>query len=237
MSDNGITLTNLREFQEELREYREVSKKDDATIVNTKLFYIARGAVNITRRVEPLQIQVELEALVKTFSPNSGKRVNKTVQRFGRFGQQYDVPLVALIINYRRGQKGLKGLTGNDMAQAVRKFISAAKSSSAFIASGFLPGVKKFEAEAENRGGAPRFDNGVKQRGPDWGSATTAKPTDYVPTGIIENFAQSKDKTGAAALDKWATRGLQQAFDDEMQSTARYIEEKKQATADKYNSK
>lgn len=241
MDANGITLTNIGEFRATMREYREVSKRDDASILNTKGLYIALGALGITHRADPNLIQIELEALTQTRSTNKngglGRKQNINVKRYNARGQQYDVPLVALLINSQRAKKGQKGLYGDDMKSAVKGFIGSRKRSAAFIASGWLPAVKVFAPLAERIGSKPRQDYTPRQYGQAKGSGTAAQTSDYVPTAILSNFANAKGPTGSKALEKYATAALQTAFNDEMRSMKEYIERKKQETANRFNAR
>lgn len=220
-------MTNMPQFRAVMREYQKQSKRDDATIINTKLFYIARGAVGITHRADPVIIGMELNQLLKS------EHKWNFVKRYSTRGRDYTVPLVALLINAERKRKGEPGLQGQDMRNAVKDFIGRRKKSAAFIAAGFIPAVKKFEPLAERKGDAPRMDNQVKQRGADKGSAIAAIADDIAPVGVIINYALSKSPTGEKALLTFATAALRTAFDNEMKSMVRYIERKKQETADK----
>ena len=239
MVNNGITLTNIGEFRSVMREYAAVSKRDDATILNTKGLYIALGALAKTKRADAGKIQSELEALSKTRSTTKTGKIrlrNVTVRR-STGATEYDVPLIALLVNARQGILGRKGLYGKSMKDAIRKFIGSRKRSAAFIASGWIPAIKAFAPLAESIGGRPRRDTAPKQYGVPKGSATVAKESDYVPTAILENFAQSKSPHSSQALERYAGEALRAAFDDEMRSMQAYIEKKKQQTADRYNAR
>lgn len=231
---DGITI-NLAEFRAAFREYREVSRRDDAQILNTKAFYIARGAVRDTYRPSKEQVRKELEKLFQ------GQQIKKAmVTRFhtsaNRLGQTYQAPLAALIINANRGKRGLPGLSWERMKRAIKSFAARKYRSIAFIASGFLPAVKALEPFAERKGSAPPLDREVKQYGAAKGSGLpAAKSSERITArAVIVNAANAKgDKTGA--LEKYGGAGLALAFAREIASMRQYIEQKKQATANKFN--
>lgn len=229
MAENGITMTNMPEFRAVMREYREVSRREDGEIVDTKAFFIARGAAQITHRADKNLIEIELQQLTK-----AGKK-NILVGRYGRRGQYYEVPLAALLINAERGAKGKPGLQGAAMRRAVVGFIGSRKRSAAFIASGWIPAIKAFAPRATNKAGAPAVDSEIRQYGQAKGSGTPSRDGDAVPKAILANFAQAAGKTGEKALSRFALAGLQRAFLDEIKSMRSYIAQKKQATADKFN--
>ncbi len=229
--NGGLRITNMPEFQRTLREYAEVSKRDDKTIVATKMFYIARGAARNTYRTPKAKVKQELSAL---FNGQSVRKAKVWAQSASGISSQ--VPLAALIINAARGRRGQPGLYGAEMAEAQRKFAAARLRSVAFIAAGWLPAIKRFEPLAERKGGAPPRDSAVKQFGPDKGRGFMAG-TQLVPMAVVENFAQGKEKSGAQALDKYATEGLDKAFAHEMASMREYIEDRKQKTANRYNAR
>lgn len=223
----------MPEFRRTLREYREYSKRDDVTIVNTKAFYIARGAVRETHKADPSVIDRTLSQLIKEHdAKNAGKLVK--VKRFGRFGKVEEAPLVSLLINAERGRKGMPGLYGSSMRAAVRRFIPRRKQAAGFIASGWIPSIKAFEPLAEKKGSAPALDRSVKQVGRPKGRGIPADKGQYVPTAILQNMAVARGLTGGTALEKWAQAGLQAAFNNEISSMKEYIEQKKQETANKF---
>lgn len=202
------------EFRATLKEYKEYTKRDLATILNTKGFYIARGAARETLRVSVSKIRSELRA---------GSSI------------EADAPLAAVIINARRGAANQKGLFGDELKKAVAAFIKARIKSRAFMAAGFIPAIKAFEPFAERKNRAPKADRAVKQFGSPKGSGTPARPDSWISRAVITNTAASKhDKGGAEGV---AIAGLQIAFDDEIVSMRKHIEDKMQETANKYNAK
>lgn len=137
-----------------------------------------------------------------------------------------EVPLVALLINAKRGKSGQKGLQGADMQQAADNFKANRVKSAAFIASGFIPAIKAFEPLAERKGQAPPRSSEAKELGigRQIGYGITAQPS-FVAFAVIVNTAASLDDQGKA-LEIFGTRGLQIAINDEVRSMQQYIERK-----------
>ncbi len=100
----GVTFRlDRREFDRTLNEYRKYSKRDVATIVNTKAFYIARGATRKTPKASQAKMDRQLLKnivtgikvvawMVKTLK--SGKE-----RRTAWLKRKTTAPLAALIIN------------------------------------------------------------------------------------------------------------------------------------------
>lgn len=218
---------NRAEFDTTINRYADLSSRDPKTICDTKGFFIARRAVIETPKADKGKIRSELGRVVvkskKVVSMNL-----RTVKRYGRFGQEEQAPLVALIINARR--KGKKGLYGQAMAEAIRKLIGARNSSIAFIKSGWLQAIKTLEQFADRRG-APRTERGPQQIGAPKGFAVPATGR-FVARTTIANTASTK-RDHKQALFKYGEPALQRAFDAETASMLEYMERKLKETATK----
>lgn len=207
------------EFDRTLKEYRKYSKRDLATIVNTKALFIARRAILETPKANKNQIARELGRMVKS-GKNAGKLRLKS-------GSQHDAPLAALIINKRRGPG--RGLYGSMMEEAIRQLLSARNRSIAFLKSGWIGAVRKLLPFADR--GGPRQDRVAKEYGQAKGDATPARDNSVWKTkATITNSADSThDKTGA--LIKYGGPALQRAFNAEEASMREYIERKLRESA------
>lgn len=194
-------------FDAVLRQYLKVCTRDLVVAINTKAFYVARGATRFTPKADKLKIQSAM------LQPVILKRKNETYA----YG-----PLAAGIINKRRGEKGQPGLQGRAMAEAMMKFMKARGRSVAFIKSGWLPAIRKLEPLADRRG-APSLDRSAKQLGRDRGSARPAVGGggDQIVAQIINEAIARHDRTDALA--KYGRKGLSQAFEDELNSMLDYI--------------
>lgn len=111
-----------QEFNATLKKYLTYSKRDLATAINTKAYYIARRATVETPKADKTIIR-------RTTGEVLGKIVNK-----------------------RRGLRGEKGLYGKEMAKAVKSIMAARLKSVAFLKSGWLPSIRILEKHAERRG-------------------------------------------------------------------------------------
>lgn len=213
MPANGITIKNLNGFRQTFREYMKFSKRDIRTALDTKAFYIMRGAVR------------------NTMSPSKEKILSELADT--DTSKKYPgAPLGAIIINSRRGRQGLKGLYGRAMDSALMSLIKSRWRSRRFIAAGWLPGIRKMDAYAENKGRAPRRDSSVKQFGRDKGGATPASTLteSAVARAVIFNAANTnRDVKGA--LDTYGMPGFVQSWNDEIDSMKQYMLDKLQKRA------
>lgn len=201
----GVTYRiDRREFDKTLKVYREYSKRDNATICNTKGFYIQRRATVEVQKATKAQIRADL--LTEGRLP---------------------APIAALIVNARLAAEGLPGKFGKVMRKAVNALIKSRKVAS--MAAGFIPGIKALEPYAEKIG-APRQAR-VAVTGRPRGSGTPAKEGwKCVARFVNEMQAKWDTREGAAAV---ATPALQAAFDAEEASMKAYIERKQTAAAKK----
>lgn len=195
-----------REFNRTLRRYREFSKRDPDTIVNTKAFYILRRATIETPKATKAKIKSDLMTT-------------------GRAG----APIAALIVNARRKAEGLPGLSGDKMKKAMAALIRMRRI--ATLKSGWLWAIKDIEPFAEKRG-APRVDRSAKAVGQRKGFGFPSKNSFWKAKAVFINrggAAWDTRDTGS----KIASAALQRAFDFEVQSMKAYIERKLRETADR----
>lgn len=192
-----------REFDRTLRRYVEFSKRDFPTICNTKAFFIARRAVIETPKAQKSDI-------------------NRLISRTGAV-------ILGKIINKRRGEKGLRGLTGEAMRQAQLVVIAARKRSVAFLKSGWLPAIRILEPLSEKRGAPRRPGRDVVEYGKKKGSATPARPGFKIYSQIVNAADAKHDKKGA--LLTYGLPALQKAFNFETLSMKEYIERKMRGSA------
>ena len=194
-----------REFDKAWREYRRFNRRDLAETINTKLFFIARRAVIETPKANKSQIKI----------------TRKTGAVLGR------------IINKRRGQRGERGLYGDEMSKAVETIVAARKRSVAFLKSGWIPAIKKLEPYVKSKRGVARNDSSAKQVGKPKGTGHVAKPGIVVSGSIINAIGTAGKRASPhnAALLKFGSPALQRAFDSETKSMRDYIAAKMKKTA------
>lgn len=187
---------NTRAWDRVFAQYLRLSKRDLATALNAKAFFIARRAVVETPKAKLTRLD------------------RKTARILG------------MIINRRRAEKNEKGLYGEDMAKAVEILYAARRRSVAFLKSGWLPAIRRLElaVEPKYRRGAARNDRTAKQFGRPKGQAIPAT-TGWRCVARIENAALSThDKKDALQL--FGGPALQRAFDYEVASMIEYIARK-----------
>jgi hypothetical protein len=205
-----IDISAMNKFNNTFKEYVKWSKKQPAEIINTKMFYVGRNAVNMTKTADKGKIRNELMADAKQYP---------------------GVPLEAILINRDLGRKCKKGLFGEKMAKAVEKGLNKAVSRTNFLRAGWLPGIKKLDFMLK-RGDitfikryAPKQITGVKQYGQDKGFATPAKEMTTKCWGEIYNCV-GQGKQASKTVQKILQEGLNLALIAEMKSMQAYITKK-----------
>jgi hypothetical protein len=237
----GITI-DTKAFGRELARYLTVARKDAATVLNTKAFFITLTALWNTPKVPSSKIERELG---RAGSPRA--RVPQPHGRRTTHHRRTSVrgrPTIAnLIVQARRRKAGEKGLKGAALAEATRKFIGKRKRSRAFLASGWVPAVAALanyvDAAQRYKGGRSASRNGdVRIYGRNKGSAIPAdanKQGANLTAAIVNSVTPSGPRSSQA--EAVMRRALQEAIDKEMASMAEYFDKKMQARAQDFNAR
>jgi hypothetical protein len=221
-------------FTDTLEQYMQVTKRTVAQVINTKSWYVARKAIWFTDKSDKGMIESSLGRMVKVDRlTKSGKTVRRRQLELVSSSQQ-DAPLAALIINARRGRKGIPGLYGKAMTAAIRDLLASRGRSTAFLKSGWLGAVKKLGPLADKAGGTPPIDDKARRYGLEKGYADPAEPGFDVTALIVNEACTRHDATGSA-LQRVGGKGLQIAFDDEAASMQQYIEDHLRPDAEEFN--
>jgi hypothetical protein len=235
---NTTLFFDTSKFNEALREYMRVSSRTLQQAINTKAYYVARKATLYTHKADPTKIQSQLGGYIRVaHTTKTGRTVMRRKLSLTPSRDDAMAPLAALIVNKRRGSKGLPGLQGSAMAAAIRNLIAARLRSVAFIKSGWLEAIRTLASLADRKG-QPPIDNMARQYGAAKGSATPAAAGGDVMIATILNAAVAKKGEGGFdALRRFGEAGLAMAFADEVQSMQEYIERKMQPDAERTNRK
>lgn len=218
---------DTREWDRTFPRYMKRTRRDLATVLNTKLFYIARRATVETPKADKSAIQKLREARKKTTFTKRGKPkiINTTA--------------AALIIQARRANEGKKPLKNAEAKKEGSDMVKARLRSIAFLKSGYLPAIKRLEPLADRKG-IPRQDKSGKQVGRPKGFARPARDGSWRPSAMLQNDALPKTRGGLlkrmfgdkrAGAMKFAGPALQRAFDHEVRSMKDYLFRKLQAGA------
>jgi hypothetical protein len=213
-------------FLQKWTEYRKVMSRTLPQAVNDKLFMVARASLWFTHKADKKDIEKTLGKVSVSTTKHGKKRYAHRLVK----AAQHDAPLIALIINKRRG-KG-EGLRGEAMRAEVQRVLSARMRSRAYIKSGWLPAIKELAAVTSVPTKFPFPDDAV-QIGKVKGRAETAKEGDIIK-GFIENEAYAtRDNKGA--FERFGSKGLQAGIDNEGKEMDVYIKRKIQPAADAFN--
>lgn len=201
---------NISDFNARFREYMRKSSREPALAVNTKNFFIARGAVRATP-------QADKEA-IKQFAT--------------------DKVLIGKMINRRRKANSEPGLRGPEMAAAIGALIKARIRSIAFLKSGWLPAIKALESVVDKkyrRGAAPAPKKSVKVLGAVKGYGRKANPGWSVRSTIANTISMdggdSRKEAKSKAMAKHADPALAKSVQDEIASMEKYLNGKLAANA------
>lgn len=217
---------NTREWDRTLPGYLRRTRRDFATVFNTKGFFIARRATVETPKATAAGIRAKL-------------REPRNVEQFTKRGKRRLVRMsfAELIVHARVRQAGDPQLSRPEARQVATKMINKRVRGAAFLKSGWLPAIKRLEPLADRRG-VPRQDRTAKQFGQPKGFAKPAAASwrtscqiqnDALPKGrgVWQKFFGA-DRSSALRI---AGPALQRAFDFEVQSMKDYIARKLAQTA------
>ena len=220
---------DMRQFQSALKEYKEVSTRTAAQILNEKAFYIALGAMNQTTKASRAAIEelgVDGYRLVKNrktgalrrgkmiLTPNASARAIYLGRKFRGSG-----PEIAA-----KARAHFK--SSAEIDKSVVRFLGARIRSIAFLKVGWLPALKRLV-----RFGKKSIPFDAKQKGRPKGRAVVATAKSL--TALIENSANPEGKNSPAA-QTMMVQALQKSVNAEAQSMREYIARKMQGVADKF---
>jgi hypothetical protein len=231
MSDAVKFDLNTEEFQKTLNQYLAFTSRDLPSALNTKMFYIARGASRLTPKANRSSVEQELG--VVGYAVKIGKR-GKPLMRDGRFkwDKLYSrkVTVANLIINSRKGKAGKKGLYGQEMLAAVVDMIRKRTRSIGTLKAGWLGAIRTFGSAIGQSGDIEQLSSHIKGRT----KAKIATPG-FSPSCSLEYLTNSytTHPEHMGYIDKRVEAALNQAYKDEMASMEKYIIEKMQGRANK----
>jgi hypothetical protein len=224
-----------RKFVRALNACIQISRRSAANVINAHALYIAFAAQNFTPKADKMAIGRSLSELIYGYknTKKGAKRFPKTVYT-GAGGATAQAPIVALMINKKRGEQGKPGLYGPDMAAAVRTFIAGRQRSVAFLKSGWSPAIKLLKSKVPYKfRGAAKEKETVKVMGQAKGRAIAAVESEK-PTAMIENFVGMAGPGGNhhnAGLVKYGQPAFARAFRTETASMMEHLKKKLDETA------
>lgn len=242
--DSAITMdvVNMPEFQAVLRPYMAHTERDLPEALNTKGYFIARGAARETPKGDRDKIESELG--VVGYSLEYTKRSSPLTTDFiGPIRAQMKViskkkrvanaligggAIIYRIINARRGRAKKKGLQGAEMRAAAEHLLRDRFRAVGTLRAGWWGAIRTLAGAI---GATNYVEVGMNRvKGP--GTATPAKPG-WDPSVTIEYNVNSFSQPGHSQyIDARVSDALTNAFDAEMRSMAEYIIKKLQKRAD-----
>jgi len=225
-------------FDRALNACIQISRRSAANVINAHALYIAFAAQNYTPKADKLSIGRSLSELIYDFkqTKKGSRRLLKTKTVYtGAGGATAQAPIVALMINKKRGEQGKPGLYGRDMAAEVRKFIAKRQNTVAFLKAGWIPAIKALKLRVPYKflsRGKPE-DKTVRQFGAAKGRGIAAIESER-PTATIENYVGMAGPGGAHHNDglvKYGRPAFERAFQTETQSMMEHLKKELSETA------
>jgi hypothetical protein len=186
---------NTLQFNKWFAKNRAFSRRGLAEDLNQSAYSVAIAAAAITKRGSKPKIREYLKSSAR-IAPSA--------------------PIAALIINKRRGEKGLQGLYGAEMKAAVVEFIQKQADSINFLRAGWLPAVVEF-ARAIGKSPGKNAIQYLSRFGYQ-GGGSRARPGQR-PLARLWNSAFSRNTSTPAGI-KHAEEGLQKALNQETRRMA-----------------
>lgn len=222
---------DLDRFNALLPRYVEQSRHAFADIMNRKGLYVARGAMQRTKRASRADIE-SLGLVTKSV------RQRTTSKGKIRNVRTFDFHTEVAISNYagalKRVGKNLRQFPDRAaVAKAARRWIGRKLTSIGFIASGWIRPIRKMQTVVPNAGFTPFTD--ARQYGKPKGYAVAAKRSDANPFAVIANTA-NRNRYGdpipqSVVNTMWdAVSG---ALQEEIRSSEAYIRIKMKEAAQK----
>jgi hypothetical protein len=225
----SLEIVNMGDFQRTLNQYLAISSRELPKALNSKMFFIARGASRLSPKANRADIERQLG--VTGYKVKIGKK-GKPLMRNGkpRWDRQFtsDSTVANLVINARLGRAGKPGLYGWRMKQAVSEMVNKRVRSIGTIKAGWLNAIRKFGAAV----GEASFKelSAWRLRG---GSRARVAKSGFTPVAELEYLVNSFTAEHQQYIDGRTKAALAQAYSDEMRSMEKYIIEKMQKQADK----
>jgi hypothetical protein len=209
---------DTRAFDKAFAEYMRFNKRTIPEVINNKVYFVARNAVNTTVAASKESIR---EDLLKSSAVAPG------------------VPLAAVLVQKGRQTAGKsagsrKGLAGEKMAAAIEKLIRVRQATANFLRAGWIAAIKAVEPAIKSKSGAPKYPKTKTKGVPKGGAKAATENPFWKATAQIWNSVQGGMKP-SPKVQALLTEGLNQAIALEVQSMAGYVEKKLQAGADKFN--
>ena len=200
------------EFSRALKEYAVYSSRAIPELVNQAGFNITTAASVITYRAKKPAVRAALKASSEV-APGA--------------------PIAAILVNYKRGKLGLKGLRGAEMKAKQEELIKLAVGGVNFLRAGWLGAVADF-ARAIKVNPKQSSANMAERFPKKTGGAKPAPTRGFNVVAHLWNAAFSKVQSTPAGV-KHAEEGLRKAMAQDVARMKRRIEMKMQGGINKIN--
>jgi hypothetical protein len=220
-------------FLQKWEEYKKITSRTIVQAVNDKMYMVARASLWFTKKAATKDIEKALGKASTTTTKTGKARYNHRLVK----SRDYDAPLIAVIINQRKGPGG--GFKGPGrflaMRQEIQKVMSARRKSIAYIKSGWLTAIQGLgKVSSIKTANQRKYDEeGIEQIGKAKGSFEMARIGDVVTCKIRNEASATRDTK--AAFEKYGSRGLQAGVDHEAKDMAEQVEKAMKEDAETFN--
>ena len=214
------------QFQAAFRQIMANTPRTLSEELNTRMFYIARGASRLTPVSQKLEHDLGITAYTFKKSRKGGTKKGKAIFSINT-GNRF-----AAIINARRARAGESALPKTSMADEIKKLIAARLRSKGTEKAGWLAGIRKLGSII----GQPSFSQDSRVKITNTSLVVAAKES-WNPEVSLEYRVISTDTNRHQYIDPKTQDALQRAFDDEVTSMRAKIEQRLQRDFDKVNAK
>jgi hypothetical protein len=213
-----------KEFQQAVRECLASTSRELSVAVNSRMFAIAVKAFKAMRPIDKAGRRKVVEAYLR--APPSKARVKWRIRRGNDF---QPVSLANLLVQKLRGERGEKGLYGQELRKATESFIKTEKSRVGYLRSAFSGLAARFARFAQQpapKGGRYRA---MKQRHkaaqPGFNPVAEMNATASIASGQSGNVSREYEAA------------LRVAMASELEEMKAHIAKKMQAVADRHNAR
>ena len=207
-----VKVEGLDHLQSVFNEYMKYSKRVPMDACNIHMYFILLTAIKETVAATKEEIERDLNAPSSLY-PNA--------------------TVAAILVNYNRGKKGLKGYQGGQMADAVEKFIRRKVNTRNYLRVGWKPALKEFKRVIPSRRGAPKSPN-VRSRGKPLGEGKPARLS-WTTSASAVNAVHGPNGSNSGEIEALIEVGAVKAVQAEIASMLEYIEKKMEELANRFN--
>lgn len=223
---------DMTEFQKAFREHAALSRRSLAENINTKLYFVGRGAARLTPKANRAEIEQELGIVGYSLQTKKNGKLRKTQRARLDHAMTQPAALVYLLVNSARGKVGKKGLYGAAMKAAVTEELKRRIKGIGTLRKGWIMGIKYLARAAGLVDDTPN-PSAVALKG--YSIATPAVDS-WNPEARLQ-YRSNARVNGILMIHPSVEKALAKSFADETRSMQEDIARKQQELANRFQKK